>query len=150
MSWEPCGNVMCLVCSTRRGARFVTGHDGITRDTRSPRIPTELPAPITEPEPLPWQQVEIHDTADRLARESVELLCTRHMKYGPRNIAASPGGPLNGLRVRLYDKLARLNHALDSGETTDFIDDSFRDCFADIVGYGLIGLMVIDGEWPGL
>jgi hypothetical protein len=56
---------------------------------------------------------------------------------------------LNGLRVRLYDKLARINHALDSGGQVDFDDDSFRDAFLDVVGYGLIGLLVLDGKWPG-
>jgi hypothetical protein len=72
----------------------------------------------------------------------------RHVKYGPGNIAGSPGGPLNGLRVRLHDKLARINHAIDTGELVDFTDDAFRDAFVDIVGYGLIGLLVVDGQWP--
>lgn len=73
----------------------------------------------------------------------------RHAKYGPRNISDSPGGPLNGLRVRLYDKLARLNNFVDTDAAADFADDSLRDCFIDLAGYALIGLLVLDGNWPG-
>lgn len=72
----------------------------------------------------------------------------RHRKYGPRNISHSPGGPLNGLRVRLHDKQARINNFADGDGPADFSDDALRDAFVDIVGYGLIGLLVLDGKWP--
>lgn len=82
------------------------------------------------------------------ALDEVErIINERHAKYGPKNISGSPGGPLNGLRTRLYDKLARLNHAVDTG-AQEFPDDSLRDCFVDIIGYGVIGLLVHDGKWP--
>lgn len=80
--------------------------------------------------------------------EVEKVVNERHEKYGPGNITGSPGGPLNGLRVRLHDKLARINNAIDNGGM-DYGDESFRDTFIDIVGYGLIGLLVLDGQWPG-
>jgi hypothetical protein len=39
-----------------------------------------------------------------------DLLIKKHKDYGPKNISLSPGGPLNGLRVRMWDKLARINN----------------------------------------
>ncbi|MBG6140244.1 nucleotide modification associated domain-containing protein [Longispora fulva] len=80
--------------------------------------------------------------------DAKELLLERHAKYGPRNIADAPGGPLNGLRVRMTDKLARINNYVDGGGVADFADDSLQDAFIDIANYGLIGLMVLRGYWP--
>jgi hypothetical protein len=42
------------------------------------------------------------------------LLISKHHDYGPLNIARSPGGPINGLRVRMWDKIARINHLVDN------------------------------------
>ena len=42
------------------------------------------------------------------------LLIRKHKDYGPKNISHSPGGALNGLRVRMHDKVARINHLVDS------------------------------------
>ena len=82
----------------------------------------------------------------RLFGEAADLLLSKHRDYGPLNIALSPGGPLNGLRVRLHDKLARLNHLVDSG--ADPQHESLEDTFRDLVGYGAIGLLVMRGDWP--
>lgn len=78
--------------------------------------------------------------------EAVELLLRKHDDYGPNNIAMSPGGPLNGLTVRLWDKVARLAHLLQTGATPE--NESLYDTFMDISNYGLIGMLVLDGEWP--
>lgn len=77
---------------------------------------------------------------------NAELLVRKHRDYGPKNIANSPGGAVNGLRVRMHDKLARINHLIDSG--SDPANESLRDSFIDLANYAIIGLMVIDGEWP--
>jgi len=47
--------------------------------------------------------------------EAEKLLLRKHKDYGPKNISASPGGAINGLRVRIHDKLARINNLYDSG-----------------------------------
>jgi len=74
------------------------------------------------------------------------LLLSKHKDYGPTNISRSPGGPLNGLRVRMHDKTARINHLIDSGATPEH--ESLRDSFIDLLNYSAIALMVIDGNWP--
>lgn len=73
------------------------------------------------------------------------LLLKKHRDYGPTNIANAPGGALNGLRVRMHDKLARINHLVDNGATPE--NESLRDSFLDLANYGIIALMVIDGNW---
>jgi hypothetical protein len=80
----------------------------------------------------------------RLAAERVaDLVIERHKKYGPKNIANSPGGPMNGITVRLYDKLARMENGVES-----FEDESVEDTVYDIAGYGIIALLVLRGQWP--
>jgi len=74
------------------------------------------------------------------------LLIKKHKDYGPTNISRSPGGPLNGLRVRMWDKTARINHLIDSGATPE--NESLRDSFIDLLNYAAIAMMVIDGTWP--
>ena len=74
------------------------------------------------------------------------LLIKKHKDYGPTNISLSPGGPLNGLRVRMHDKTARINHLIDSGATPE--NESLRDSFIDLLNYSAIALMVLDCKWP--
>ena len=74
------------------------------------------------------------------------VLLSKHKDYGPTNISLSPGGPLNGLRVRMHDKTARINHLIDSGATPE--NESLRDSFLDLMNYSAIALMVLDGKWP--
>jgi hypothetical protein len=78
--------------------------------------------------------------------EAEQLLLKKHKDYGPKNISQSPGGPINGLRVRMHDKLARINHLYDKGATPE--NESLRDSFIDLANYSIIALMVLDGEWP--
>jgi hypothetical protein len=78
--------------------------------------------------------------------EAEELLLKKHKDYGPSNIAGAPGGPINGLRVRMHDKLARINHLIDSGKDPE--NESLRDSFIDMMNYSAIGLMVLDKKWP--
>lgn len=74
------------------------------------------------------------------------LLLRKHNDYGPLNISRSPGGPLNGLRVRMWDKVARINNIIDKG--IDPKNESLRDSFIDLLNYSAIALMVLDGNWP--
>ena len=77
--------------------------------------------------------------------EAMSLLLRKHKDYGPKNISASPGGAINGLRVRIHDKLARINNLYDSGATPE--NESLRDSFIDMANYALIALLVLDGNW---
>lgn len=75
-----------------------------------------------------------------------DILVKKQKDYGPDNIRKSPGGPLNGLTVRLYDKIARLNNLLETGATPE--NESLRDTFVDIANYGVIGAMILDDTFP--
>ena len=76
------------------------------------------------------------------------LLLRKHHDYGPLNVAHSPGGALNGLRVRMWDKIARINNLLDSGVKPS--NESLRDSFVDLMNYAAIAQMVLDKTWPEL
>jgi hypothetical protein len=82
----------------------------------------------------------------RIMDAAGNLLVRKHHDYGPKNIAHSPGGPLNGLRVRMWDKIARINNLLDSGVQPS--NESLRDSFLDLLNYSAIAMMVLDGVWP--
>jgi hypothetical protein len=77
--------------------------------------------------------------------EAEKLLLKKHKDYGPKNISGSPGGAINGLRVRMHDKLARINHLYDTGATPE--NESLRDSFIDMANYAIIAMLVLDDEW---
>ena len=76
------------------------------------------------------------------------LLISKHHDYGAKNIAHSPGGALNGLRVRMWDKVARINNLVDSKVSPS--NESLRDSFIDLLNYSAIAIMVLDKKWPEL
>jgi hypothetical protein len=80
-----------------------------------------------------------------IARKAIDLLVQKHEDYGPANISDAPGGPLNGLSVRLHDKIARLNHLLSNDKEPK--NEAIEDTFIDILNYALIALLVIEGKW---
>jgi len=87
-------------------------------------------------------EFDVMDIADELA----SLLLKKHKDYGPKNISHSPGGALNGLRVRMHDKIARINHLIDSGSSLE--NESLEDSFKDLANYSIISMMVLRGKWP--
>lgn len=93
-----------------------------------------------------WNDFQFEQAAENQYHKALEILLQKHSDYGPSNIAGSPGGPLNGLRVRMWDKLARINHLIETG--ADPRNESLRDSFLDLANYSMIALMVIDGDWP--
>lgn len=89
---------------------------------------------------------EFEQDVIELADANVSLLLSKHKDYGPLNIANAPGGALNGLRVRMHDKLARINHLIDSG--ADIEHESLYDSFMDLANYALIAQLVLEDKWP--
>lgn len=93
--------------------------------------------------------MEIEQFAENVRKassESTTLLIRKQMDYGPRNIMDSPGGPISGITVRLFDKLARLRNLIEnSNGEAQF--ESLRDTLLDISNYGLIGVMVLDNTF---
>jgi hypothetical protein len=45
------------------------------------------------------------EDAKQLQLNCLQFCIRKHQDYGPMNIASAPGGAMNGLRVRMYDKL---------------------------------------------
>jgi hypothetical protein len=78
--------------------------------------------------------------------DALEVLVKKQSDYGPKNISLAPGGPLNGLRVRMHDKMSRINHLIDNGATPE--NESLRDSFLDMLNYSAIAMMVLDEDWP--
>jgi hypothetical protein len=84
---------------------------------------------------------------DTILSELRSIIMKKQADYGPLNIALAPGGPMNGLRVRMYDKLARLNNLADKAATPNF--ESIEDTLIDLANYAIIGLLVQRGQWEG-
>lgn len=89
---------------------------------------------------------EFIDTVRTLLDEAGDLLLRKQMDYGPSNISKAPGGPINGLRVRMHDKIARINNLIDKG--VDPQNESLRDSFIDLLNYSAIAIMVLENKWP--
>lgn len=86
------------------------------------------------------------ENVDAVFEELKELLLSKHHDYGPKNIAEAPGGPHNGLRVRLYDKLARLSNWVETKSVLKH--ETAEESYKDVANYGVIGLLVSRGLWP--
>ena len=82
---------------------------------------------------------------DVILNELRSIMMKKQEDYGPLNIALAPGGAMNGLRVRMYDKLARLNNLADKDATPNF--ESIEDTLIDLANYAIIGLLVQRGQW---
>jgi len=77
--------------------------------------------------------------------ELMSVLLKKHKDYGPKNIADAPGGALNGLRVRIHDKTARINNLID--RHSDPMYESIEDSFKDLANYAIIALLVLRDKW---
>lgn len=74
----------------------------------------------------------------------------KHQDYGPLNIANAPGGAMNGLLVRMHDKMERLQHLYYQGKANTPNYESTEDTLKDLANYAIIGLLVQRGQWEGL
>jgi Nucleotide modification associated domain 1 len=92
--------------------------------------------------------MKVSDIDDILA-ELKAILIKKQEDYGPLNISLAPGGPYNGLRVRMFDKLQRFSHLVDNDNDTPNYE-SIRDTFIDLANYAIIGILVQNGQWEGL
>ena len=109
----------------------------INKDTGQSIDTTNYSAPALDPK----FAIAVSETFDELK----QLLIKKHLDYGPKNISESPGGPLNGLRVRMHDKLARINNLVDKGATPQY--ESLEDSFKDMANYSIIALLVLRHKW---
>ena len=89
--------------------------------------------------------LEFEDEVKIIYDELMSLLLSKHRDYGPRNIADAPGGAINGLRVRMHDKLARINNLVDSKNEPEH--ESLEDSFKDMANYAIIGMLLLRDKW---
>jgi hypothetical protein len=88
---------------------------------------------------------QFKEDVENTFNELKDLLISKHLDYGPKNISESPGGPVNGLRVRMHDKLARINNLVDNSR--DAQHEPLEDSFKDMANYAIIGLLVLRKQW---
>jgi hypothetical protein len=91
------------------------------------------------------RELHLEVNLGNITKELSELLLSKHKDYGPKNISQAPGGAINGLRVRMHDKLARINNLIDSGASPEH--ESLEDSFKDMANYAIIGLLVLRDKW---
>ena len=89
--------------------------------------------------------VTFQDAAHKAADEVAELVIRKQKDYGPKNILNSVVQPELAIAVRLNDKLARLANLVSSGKTPE--NESLKDTADDIIGYGLVLKLVLQGEF---
>jgi len=75
--------------------------------------------------------------------ETTRVFAKKQADYGPQNIAEFG---LAGVIVRLNDKMARIKHLIGR----QAMNEPLADSFLDVANYGLIALMILDGEWPNV
>lgn len=86
------------------------------------------------------------DAAVRKAAIQVaNLVISKQRDYGPKNIMNSVVSPELSIAVRLNDKIARLANLAQSGTTPE--NETLKDTADDIIGYGLVLKMVLEGNF---
>lgn len=85
------------------------------------------------------------DEALRAAQEVASLVVSKQRDYGKGNVLNCPVGAELGIAVRLYDKVARLSNLVQSGAEPS--NESLKDTADDIIGYGIVLKMVLDGTF---
>jgi hypothetical protein len=84
----------------------------------------------------------------RAMKEVYELFCEKQKDYGPTNIGT---GGEQGVALRGGDKISRLFELLGigaRGEEVEASNEPRRDSWMDMADYGVIGMLVHDGNWP--
>lgn len=99
-------------------------------------------------QPVSTNEIFFEERVHNLFEGLEKTLLSKHKDYGPGNIAQAPGGALNGLRVRIHDKVARINHLLDSGQEPQH--EALEDSFLDLANYAVIAILVLRKQWPAV
>lgn len=92
-----------------------------------------------------FDKFELVLDAIEVAYSSIAILAQKNQDYGPNSIAKAPGGALNGLVVRMHDKIERADNLIRKNVNPN--NESLRDTFMDLLNYSIISLLVIDGKW---
>ena len=103
----------------------------------------------TEPVQTPVGYTTMDKTFNQAAKNcSIKIantIISKQTDYGQNNILGCPVGAEMGLIVRLFDKLNRLANLYKQGKPPT--NESLRDTWLDIAGYGMIGMMLNDNTF---
>lgn len=75
-----------------------------------------------------------------ITKEITQTLLRKNQDYG----GASFDLGLNGNMVHLWDKIRRYRHLVESPNEPNF--ESIEDTLKDIIGYGIIGLIILNAD----
>lgn len=101
----------------------------------------------TQLEPKSPRQKGFEYDVAGIFKELETLLLKKHKDYGPTNISEAPGGAMNGLLVRMHDKMARLKNLTYVSTYGKPQFESIEDTLSDLANYAIIGLLVLRGKW---
>lgn len=85
----------------------------------------------------------------RVMVEMRDLMVRKQSDYGPHAVNNAPGGALQGINVRLHDKMCRVANLLAKGGEAQVSDESILDTYRDMANYAVIAVMYMEGTWPG-
>lgn len=71
-----------------------------------------------------------------------KVVIAKQRDYGPNNIARFG---INGLVIRIHDKIARLQNLLNKNKSPQ--NESVSDTLLDVIGYSIVALMWINGTF---
>lgn len=92
----------------------------------------------------PWSSFE--EAASETYFGALDLLMQKQAAYGPKAISGSPGGAINGINVRMHDKLSRAINLADRPTVPEY--ESLLDTYRDVANYAVIAVLVLEGKWP--
>ena len=97
--------------------------------------------------PLKSETTPFEQDVAKVFKELETLLLRKHKDYGPKNISEAPGGAMNGLLVRMHDKISRLKNLAYTSKYSKPQFESLEDTLSDLANYAIIGLLVLRGQW---
>lgn len=82
---------------------------------------------------------EVRDRFEQMT----QLLVAKRLSYGTSNLVRH--GPI-GVVIRASDKIDRLTNMCHEGATANVDGDTMDDAWADLIGYGVLGLLLTQLE----
>ena len=79
---------------------------------------------------------------EKIMKEMDVLIRRKNEMYGDGNIDTIGQ---NGIIIRIQEKIERLKHLLENKNNP--VEEPLEDTWKDIIGYGIIGLMVNREKW---
>lgn len=131
--------------------QIYVGRDGSPYGTHPAKKVKQVDIPKKEPAFKVSEQLQFEVDVVRLADQIVRLVTNKQKDYGPNNIQRSPFGALEGITIRIYDKVSRSANLIgkkNAGVSSKPQFESLRDTYMDLAGYAIIALLLLEGKFP--